>query len=414
LLPSFEPSPRVPRWSRTFLALGHRNFRLFWAGQIVSLTGTWMQIVAQGWLVYRLTDSAFTLGLVNVVGLLPVVPISLLAGVISDRFPRRNLIFITEIVLMLQALLLATLTWLDAIQIWHVIALSFVLGAAAALEQPTRLAFVVDMVGKEDLTNAVALSASAYNSARIVGPSIAGLLVAWIGEAGCFFVNGVTYMAVILALLAIRLPPPTTPKTRLQIASSLMSGLRYIWGTRTIRALMVIVALSSFFTLPYIALMPVFARDVLQVGPEGLGFLMTGVGIGAISGALGVASIQTGRRGKWLTWGNVIGPAFLVLFCLSRSFPLSLVLIVLVGASNAVRQTLANSLIQIIASEEYHGRVMSVFNLLFNGMSRVGALGVGAVAEVTGVTWAIGIGAAISAILGLIVIWRMPYVHRLS
>jgi MFS-type transporter involved in bile tolerance (Atg22 family) len=192
-----------------------------------------------------------------------------------------------------------------------------------------------------------------------------------------------------------------------------MSGFRYIWGTRTVRALMAIVALSSFFTLPYIALMPVFARDVLQAGPEGLGFLMTGVGIGAISGALGVASIQIGRRGKWLTLGNVMGPAFLVLFCLSCSFPLSLALIVLVGASNAVRQTLANSLIQIITPEEYHGRVMSVFNLLFNGMSRIGALGVGAIAEASSAPWAVGVGAATSLALGLIVIWRMPYVHRL-
>jgi MFS family permease len=413
LLPSSEPVPRAPRWPRTFRALRHRNFRLFWSGQILSLIGVWMQIVAQGWLVYRLTDSAFMLGLVNVVGLLPVVPISLLAGVISDRFPRRNLIVITEIVLMLQALLLTALTWLNVIQIWHVIALGFVLGAASVLEQPARIAFVADMVGKEDLTNAVALNASVYNSARIVGPSIAGLLVAWVGEAGCFFVNGVTYLVVILALLAIRLPPQATPKTRLQVASSLMSGLRYIWGTRTIRALMAIVALSSFFTLPYIALMPVFARDVLQTGPEGLGFLMTGVGIGAISGALGVASIQIGRRGKWLTLGNVMGPAFLVLFCLSCSFPLSLALIVLVGASNAVRQTLANSLIQIITPEEYHGRVMSVFNLLFNGMSRIGALGVGAIAEASSAPWAVGVGAATSLALGLIVIWRMPYVHRL-
>lgn len=413
MLPSSEPALQASRWSRTFRALRHGNFRLFWFGQIVSLTGTWMQIVAQGWLVYRLTESPFMLGLVSVVGLLPVVPVSLLAGVISDRFSRRNLIIATESVLMLQAFAMAFLTWLDVIQVWHVIVLSFVLGAAAALEQPARLAFVADTVGKEDLTNAVALNASVYNSARIVGPSIAGLTVAWVGEAGCFFVNAATYLAVIFALLAVRLPPRTMPQTRLQVASSLIAGFRYVWDARTIRALMAMVAVSSFFTLPYIALMPVFARDVLQAGPEGLGFLMTGVGIGAIGGALAVANIQAGRRGKWLTLGNVMGPAFLVLFCLSRSFPLSVAVIVLVGASNAVRQTLANSSIQIIASEEYHGRVMSIFNLLFNGMSRVGALGVGGLAEVVGAAWAVGLGAVVSLIWGLIVIRRMPYVHRL-
>jgi MFS family permease len=413
LLPSSEPSPQAFRWTHTFRALRHRNFRLFWSGQIVSLIGTWMQIVAQGWLVYRLTDSPLMLGLVNVVALLPVLPVSLLAGVLSDRFPRRSLIISTEIVLMLQAFVMAALTWLKVVDVWHIVVLSFVLGAAAALEQPARLAFVVDTVGKEDLTNAVALNASVYNSARIVGPAIAGLLVAWIGEAGCFFVNGVTYWAVILALLAIRLPPQTVPRERLRVATSLIEGFRYIWDVRTIRALMAIVAVSSFFALPYMTLMPVFARDVLHAGPQGLGFLMTAVGLGAISGALWVANIEAGRRGKWLTLGNVMGPMFLILFCLSRSLPLSLGLVVLVGASNALRQTLANSLIQIIASEQYHGRVMSVFNLLFNGMSRIGALGVGALAEATGAPWAVGIGAGISVVFGLAVIWRMPYVHRL-
>ncbi len=413
MLPSSDSSLRAFGWPRTFRALRHRNYRLFWSGQTISLVGTWMQIVAQGWLVYRLTDSPLMLGLVNVVALLPVAPLSLLAGVISDRFPRRNLIVITEIVLMLQALIMAVLIWLNMIQIWHIAVLSFVLGAAAAVEQPARLAFVVDVVGKEDLTNAVALNSSMYNSARIVGPAIAGLLLAWIGEAGCFFVNAVTYLAVILAMLAVRLPPQIPPRKPLRVTESLREGLGYVWDAKVIRALMSVVAVSSFFTLPYIALMPVFARDVLGSGPEGMGFLMTAVGIGAITGALGVANIQQGRRGKWLTWGNIMGPVFLLLFCLSGSFALSLVLVVLVGASNAVRQTLANSLIQLTSAEEFHGRVMSVFNLVFNGMSRIGALGVGAMAEVTSVPWALGLGAIVSLVWGLSVIWRMPYVHRL-
>lgn len=411
-LPTAEPTTRSWGWACTFRALCYRNFRLFWFGQIVSLTGTWMQIVAQGWLVYRLTDSPLMLGLVNVVGLLPVVPVSLLAGVVSDRFPRRHLIIVTEVLLMLQALAMAVLTWLNAIQVWHVIVLSFVLGAAAAMEQPARLAFVADTVGKEDLTNAVALNASVYSGARVVGPSIAGLAVAWMGEAGCFFINGVTYLAVICAVVAMRLTIPTTPKTRLQVTQSLVDGFKYVWDTRIIRSLMAIVAVSSLFALPYVALLPVFARDVLQVGPQGLGLLMAGGGIGAIGGAMGVASIRVGRRGRWLTWGNIMGPAFLVLFCLSWSFPLSLVLTILAGASNAVRQTLANGLIQLTASEEYHGRVVSVYNVLFNGMSRVGALGVGGLAELTGVTWAVGLGAVVSLIWGLMVIWRMPSVRR--
>jgi MFS family permease len=372
-----------------------------------------MQIVAQGWLVYRLTDSPLMLGLTNVVGLLPVVPLSLLAGVLSDRFSRRKLIIITETVLMLQALGLAYLTWLGIVQIWHVMVLSFVLGGAAALEQPARLAFVVDTVGKEDLSNAVALNSSVYNAARIVGPALAGLLVAWIGEAGCFLINGLTYLPVILAMFAIHLPFQQAEKEKLQVMSSLASGFRYVRDTRVIRSLLLIVAFSSFFTLPYITLMPVFARDVLEAGPEGLGFLMTAVGAGAIAGALAVANVESGRRGGWLMLGNLLGPVFLFLFCVSRSFALSMVMVVLLGASNAVRQTLANSLIQIMTSARYHGRVMSIFNLLFNGMSRTGALGVGAVAELTGVPLALGASALISLMLGLVMLRGMPEVLRL-
>jgi MFS family permease len=306
------------------------------------------------------------------------------------------------------------LAWSGWIQAWHIIVLSFVLGAAAALEQPARLAFVVDTVGKEDLTNAVALNSSVYNTARIVGPAIAGLLVAWIGEAGCFMLNAASYVPVILALLAIRLPAQDEPKERLPVAGGLAGGFRYTWNTRTIRSLMAVVALSSFFTLPYITLMPVFAGDVLAAGPAVLGFLMTAVGIGAIGGALIVANVGAGRRGRWLMVANLIAPAFLVLFCLSGSLALSLLLVALVGAGNAVRQTLANSLIQLTTSDEYHGRVMSIFNLLFNGMSRVGALAAGAVAEVSGAPLAIGAGAVISLIAGLVMLWGMPEVVRMS
>lgn len=413
LLPSPESENRPSSWPRTFRALRHRNFRLFWFGQIVSLIGTWMQVVAQSWLVYRLTDSPFMLGLVNVMGLLPVVPVSLLAGVISDRFSRRNLIIIADVVLMLQALLIAALTWLDLIQVWHVIVLSFVLGAAAALEQPARLAFVVDTVGKEDLTNAVALNTSVFNVARIIGPSIAGLTVAWIGEAGCFFVNGISYLAVIAALFLIRLPPHTAPRSRQRMAGSMASGLRYVWRNQTIRGLMTIVAIASFFTMSYVALATVFAEDVLQAGASGLGFLMTAVGIGALVGALTVASIRQGRRGRWLTVSNVLGPAVLIAFCLSTSLPLSLVLLAVVAVSSAVRQTLANSLIQIATPEDYQGRVMSIFNLIFSGMGRVGVMGIGGLAEFTGIAWAVGLGAAISLLWGLLVIWRMPYINDL-
>lgn len=371
-----------------------------------------MQVVAQGWLVYRLTDSPFMLGLVNVVALVPVVPISLLAGVLSDRFPRRRLILVTELVLCVQALILALLTWLEIVQVWHIMVLSFGLGAAAALQQPARLAFVLDTVGKQDITNAVALNSSVRNAMRILGPALAGILVASLGEAINFFINSLTYLVVIGALLAIRLPPREIPKEKSGVGRSLVNGFQYIWETKVIRALMVIVAISSFFTLPYVTLMPVFAEEVLDVGAEGLGFLMAAVGAGAVVGALAVANVRAEQQARWLAWGSVLAPAFLILFTMSHSFQANLALIFLVAAANIVRQALSNSLLQIGCEEAYHGRVMSVFNLLFVGMSRAGALGAGAVAEFIGAPLSVGLGAVISLIWGGYVFWRMPHTER--
>jgi MFS family permease len=414
MLPSDESAIQASQLPRVFRALRNKNFRLFWFGQIVSLTGTWMQTVAQSWLVYKLTDSPFMLGLVNVVGLLPVVPISLLAGVISDRFSRRNLIIIADTILTLQAFAIAILTWLNIIQVWHVIFLSFILGAAAALEQPARLAFVVDTVGKEDLTNAIALNTSVFNTARIIGPSLAGITVAWMGEAAAFFINGLTYIVVILALLAIRLPRQTLPKSKTRVTGSMISGFQFVWKEQTIRALMLVVAIASFFTMSYVALATIFAEDVLRAGSVGMGLLMTAVGVGALIGALFVANLEDGHRGKWLTWSNIIGPILLIAFCVSHSLILSMVLIALVAASSAIRQTLANSLIQIATPQEYQGRVMSIFNLLFNGMGRVGVMGIGGLAEFTGIAVAVGMGAIFSLLLGLFVVWKAPQVYRLT
>lgn len=372
-----------------------------------------MAIVAQGWVVYSLTESPFLLGLVSFIALIPVLPVSLLSGVISDRLPRRNLILVTEVILMIQALVMAVLIWSGVIQVWHILVLSLVLGVAAAFEQPARLAFIMDVVGKEDLSNAVALNSSAYNAARIVGPAIAGLLIASVGVAICFLINGLSYLVVILALLAIKVYPRVKSSEPVKIVGGLADGFRYMMGDLTIRGLLFIVAISSFMTLPYIALMPAFANDKLNSGSEGLGFLLTAVGLGAIFGAIMVANLHSGKRGSWLAIANIIGPVFLILFSLSQSLPIALALVVLVGSSNAVRQTLANSLLQLNSLEDYHGRVMSVFNLLFNGMSRFGALIIGALAEFTNISLALGLGASMSAIIGVAVYLKMPYLRKL-
>lgn len=377
------------------------------------MVGTWMQIVAQGWIVYALTDSPLMVGLVSFAALLPVLPISLVAGVLSDRYSRRTIMMVTESLLMLQAFAMAALIWLDVIQVWHIILLSFILGAAAAMEQPARLAIVADLVGDENLSNAVALNSGGNNTARIIGPSIAGLIIAAYGGAACFLINGITYLVFILALFAIRVPQQSQSSDQERFVTSLSDGFKYILQSKEILGLLFIISVASFLTIPYIALMPVFAKDILQVGADGLGFLLTAVGVGAILGAILVAYLQPGRRGKWLTIANFVGPVFLVLFSFSGTLPLSLIFVVFVGASNAIRMTLANSLAQLNSAKEYHGRVMSIFNLLFNGMSRAGALFIGGFAELTNIAWILGISAAASAIIGLVVIYRMPQVRRL-
>ncbi len=373
-----------------------------------------MQVVAQGWVVYNLTNSPLMLGLVNFAGLLPVLPISLLAGVLSDRFPRRKLIIITESVLMMQAFIMAALIYTNTIQVWQVILLSFVLGAASAMEQPARLALVVDMVGREDLNNAVALNSSGNNTARIVGPAIAGLIVAGTGEAACFFINGISYIAVIAALFAIHMDEEPKTRKSLQVVGSLKDGFSYMMDSKIILGLLFIVSVASFLTIPYIALMPVFARDNLNLGADGLGFLLTAVGIGAILGALLVALMRAGKRGSWLLIANILGPLFLIIFALSHQYWLSLLLVSMVGASNSMRLTLANSLTQMNTADDYQGRVMSIFNLLFNGMSRVGALIIGGLAEFITTSWALSISAFLSLLIGLVLLFKMQKIRNLE
>jgi predicted MFS family arabinose efflux permease len=269
------------------------------------------------------------------------------------------------------------------------------------------------MVEGDDLSNAVALNSSAYNSGRIIGPAIAGLLIASIGGAAAFLVNSFTYLIFILALAAIRIPKRQRSDDKVRVIGSLKDGFKYILGNKTVIGLMFIVSVASFLTIPYITFMPVFARDILEIGADGLGFLMTAVGVGAIIGAMLVAYLQPGKRGNWLVFANIFGPIFLIVFCVSKSYQLSLLLVLLVGASNSVRLTLANSLTQLNTSSEFHGRVMSIFNLLFNGMSRIGALVIGGVADVSNVSWSLGLSAGISAIIGFIIFITAPHIREL-
>ncbi len=420
-------SPRIPasdehsaaavRGSGTFRALRHRNFRLFWWGQLFSLAGTWMQMAAQGWLVYRLTDSAFYLGLVGFARYFPVLLFSLIGGVVADRLPKRDLILLTQLVAMIQAFLLAGLTATGAIQIWQIIALSALLGLVNAFDTPARQAFIVEMVGKEDLMNAIALNSSVFNSARIVGPLLAGVLVPTVGETGCFFLNGISFLAVLIGLWRIdvlSLSQAPLEGGESSIWLQLKEGLSYARRNATLLTLLALVGISSLFGLPYTTLMPAFARDVLGVGATGYGALLAAVGLGALSGALFLASRGSDwLKGRLFTLGNLLFPLGVLAFSLARSFVLSEILLVLVGFGFVLQNATANTLLQTIAKEGFRGRVMSLHALAFIGLSPIGDLQAGTVAHLAGVPLAVSLGALVCLGAALWALWRRPELRQL-
>jgi len=392
-----------------FGALAHRNFRLFLFGQTVSLTGTWMQSIAQGWLVLQLTNSPFYVGLVSALGSLGVLLFTLYAGVIADRTDKRRTVVITQTLQMLQAFALAALVWSGHVTTTSVMVLAAFLGIVAAFDIPTRQAFIVEMVGKEDLMNAIALNTSVFNLTRVLGPVIAGFLIGAKGVAICFFLNGVSYLAVIASLMAMRLAP-WAPQAH---AASAWQGFRevldYLKGDRRASALVFLTAIISIFGFPYLVLMPVFARDVLRVDAAGYGLLSAAVGIGAVGGALTVAVLSARiRKGRTLAVAGTLFGGLLGVFALSRSFTAAMILLVLVGAAMIVNNALTNTLLQTGVPDHLRGRIMGFYSFMFVGMAPLGALQAGAVAERFGAPAAVGMGGAIAALAVFWTAWRVP------
>ena len=422
----------------TFRALRHKNYRLFFFGQMVSLVGTWMQTIAQQWLVYRLTGSAAMLGMTSLVAVLPLFPLALWGGSLADRYPKRRIILATQTTMMVLAFIQAALTWTGVIQVWHLIVLATALGAANAIDIPARQAFVVEMVeGKEDLTNAIALNSAVFNGARAVGPAVAGVAVAATGEAGAFFVNGVTFIAVIASLLMMRMPPGQRTVAQPRLGSHLWEAVRYVRSTPVLIVLISLVAVSAFLSMPYSLLLPVFAQDHLRQSADPLlalvctgsnalfscqsadaltyGLLMAASGVGAVTGALFVASLPAStRRGWWLTLGNLSFPALVLAMAVSRSFALSLILLVGIGFSFVVQNALANTLIQITVPDEVRGRMMSFYSLTFQGMMRLGGMQAGTMADRWGAPLAVGIGALLSLAYSLFIALRHPRIRRMT
>jgi MFS family permease len=383
-----------------FGALSHRNFRLFFTGQGISLIGTWMQNVGEGWLILTLTNSPFFVGLTAALSSIGVLLFSLYAGVIADRTDKRRVIIFMQLAFMLEAFTVAILVWTHVVAVWQVLLLATLLGIASAFDIPMRQAFVYEMVGKDDLMNAIALNSSLFNGARVIGPAIAGLLIGTIGIAWCYFLNGLSYIAVIAGLLMMRLPyRPPTPKT-----TSAWTGFRevlvYLRSDRRLRVLMMLTAILSVFGFPYISMMPVFARDVLHRGATGYGALTSSIGIGAVIGALGVAlaSARIRARGRLMVIGGTAFGILLVLFSASRSLALAMALLGLAGCAMIVNNSLTNTLIQTNAPDHLRGRIMGFYSFVFVGMAPFGAFLFGLVAEHVGVPKTIAAGGAIVAL----------------
>ncbi len=381
-----------------FAALRHRNFRLFFAGQTVSLVGTWMQTVAQGWLVLQLTDSALAVGLVSALSALPVLLFSLPAGVVVDRADKRRLILVSQVLMALGAAALALLTWSGQVAAWHVGAVAAFMGCLSAIEIPARQSLIVELVGRDDLTNAIALNASAYNATRIAGPVAAGVLIATVGMAACFAINALSYGAVVAGLAAMRLPPFVVPPALGHGLDRFVEGVRFARSDRRVGALILMTAVFGVFGFPFVVLLPVIARDVLRVGAEGLGLMSAAVGVGAVCSAFGVAVFSPRlRRGALVAWS---GPAFgvcVALFAAARWFPLALLMLGLSGFFMVAGNAATNTLIQGLVPDALRGRVMSFWTFVFVGFAPLGSLQVGWVGERIGAPNAVALGGLVAA-----------------
>jgi MFS family permease len=395
-----------------FRALRHRNFRLFFVGQLISLIGTWMQSVAQAWLVLKLTNSSLMLGVVAFAGFMPVVLVALFAGVVVDHVDRRRLIIGAQTLLMISAFVLGVLTWSGAVRVEHVIALAALNGLVSSFDMPGRQAFVVEMVGREDLPNAIAMNSMIFNGARMIGPAIAGLSIAAIGVAGCFMLNGVSYLAVIWSLFQMELPR----RERRQFGATMMHqvrlGLAYVWRHRPTFWLLVLVAINMGIGMQYAVLIPLFARDLLHVGAHGYGFLMAAQGLGAVVSAIVMNSRSAAPKAlrQNLVFGIFCMATATAGFGLSNRMSISLLAQVFIGVGLMNHMVTTNTLLQMFVSDELRGRVMSIYTLSFIGTAPLGSLSVGYIGQHLSPRAAVLFCAAFSLLCGVILVTKLKLI----
>ncbi|WP_009610365.1 MFS transporter [Caldanaerobacter subterraneus] len=372
------------RITDSFPALEHRNFRLFWLGQMVSLIGTWMQNIGQGWLVLELTNSSFLLGLISAVQFLPMMLFSLFAGVIVDRFPKRKLILFTQSSFAVTSFILATLTALKVINYWEILILALINGFLNTIDVPARQSFIIDLVGKKDLMNAIALNSAVFNAARIIGPAIAGILIGKLGYAICFYLNSASFIAVIIGLILITVEG-VTPKlkdAKTRIIEDLKDGMTYIKNMPVILHTILMIAVLSTFSMNFNVLVPVFTKNVLHREATGYGLLMSAMGIGALIGALTLASIsKRGVKPVYLFAGGIGLGLFQILIGIQNSYTLTAFLLALSGWFMVTFTSSANTTIQINSADEFRGRVMSVYSLVFGGVTPIGSMYAGTLSQ---------------------------------
>ncbi|MDI1480978.1 MFS transporter [Polyangium sp. y55x31] len=410
-------TPKAPGDS-TLKAMGrallHRNYRLFFFGQGISLIGTWLTRVATSWLVYRLTDSALMLGLVSFAGQIPTFFLAPFGGVLVDRWDRHRMLVVTQALAMVQSALLAFFSLTHTITVAHVLALSAFQGVINAFDTPARQAFVVEMVeDRADLPNAIALNSSMVNAARLLGPSVAGVLIAAVGEGTCFLIDAISYIAVLASLLMMRLQPAAPTAARSRILADLHEGLRYVASFAPIRAILLLLALVSLAGVPYAVLMPIFAARVLGGGPHSLGLLMGASGIGAVAGALLLASRRSVLGlGRMLVIAGALFGAGLVAFSFSRWLPLSILLMVIVGGGMMVQMAASNTLLQTLVDEDKRGRVMSFYTMAFFGMAPFGSLVAGWLGARVGAPMTVRLGGFLTLVGVALFLRKLPALRR--
>jgi MFS family permease len=395
-----------------FRSLRHRDFAFFWTGNFLSNIGTWMQNLALGWLVLEITNSPFMLGLNGFLGSAPSLFFSLPGGAIADRLNRRKLMLVSQTFMMVLALILAILTSFRWVTIAEILAISFLTGVASALNNPAYQAIVPDLVEREDLTNAVALNSAQFNMSRAIGPTLAGLALGSLGAAGCFYLNSVSFLALIIALLAITVPRHPVEEGP-SVWGAMWEGIRYAGKHRALILLLSVPAFLSLLGLPFVVLMPVFARDLLKVGASGLGYLMAGAGLGAVISALTLAAqgrIQ--RRTHFILTSAAVFSLALILMSRAKTFVPAFLLLIVLGATMVGALSLTNSALQAVSPREFRGRIMSMYNLAVIGLSPLGSLQAGYLAEVLGVRFALTLGGTVCLVYFLTLLFLLPRLRR--